>query len=196
MHRLTGDLINEIPSMCDHHTVRLNKYPKEQHYAFEGCLTCKEIYAHNINTGESFSVYRGFKIERMCEGPDGSLLVMDTDWELYRLDWHKRQDRAQLVFLQLIPERTGKGLLKLCYIESHDILICTIKDFKDDTDYEIMAMRLGSEAIVWRMYGAVDGHVVKPEFITCDTDGNAYVNDRVINRILKINSLTGEILSF
>ena len=38
-------------------------------------------------------------------------------------------------------------------------------------------------------------HDSAAESITCDQEGNAYVTDRNINRILKIDSLTGEILS-
>ena len=196
MHRLTGDIINEIPPMCDHHHyVRVRKYPRDQDYIFESCFTCEETYAHSINTGESVCVLKGSKIFRMCDGPARSLLVMNTRWMLSKLDWDKTQHKAQLVFIQKIPKSSGKSLLKLCYVECHNIFMYTVKDKREGRDYEIIAVKLGSDTIVWRLLGSVDGHVIKPSFITCDTDGNAYVNDRGNNRILKIDSLTGEVLS-
>ena len=213
MNRLTGDLINKIPSMCDHTGVHVRRYPKNQEYVFESCSTCEEIYAHNINTRENSSVHKGSKIHRMCDGPGGSLLVMNTDSELHRLRWDKAQRKAQIAFVQNIP-RPGKRPLRLCYVECHDILMCTMKDWEEDQGYEIIAVKLGSETfvwsggclvqltvsslrsntIMWRLYGPVDGHVIKPESITCDSDGNGYISDQGNNRILKVNSLTGEIL--
>ena len=69
-----------------------------------------------------------------------------------------------------------------------------MKDLEEDKGYEIVAERLGSESIIWRLFGPVDGHIIKPESITCDSDGNGYISDQGNNRILKINSLTGVIL--
>ena len=71
----------------------------------------------------------------------------------------------------------------------------TVKDKKEDQDYEIIAVKLGSATIVWRLSGLVDGRVIKPESMTSDSEGNAYVDDLQNNRILKINSLNGEVLS-
>ena len=39
------------------------------------------------------------------------------------------------------------------------------------------------------------GRVIKPEFISCDSEGNTYVSDQITNRILKIDTFTGEVLS-
>ena len=70
----------------------------------------------------------------------------------------------------------------------------TVKDRKEDQDYEIIAVKLGNENIVWSLSGPVDGHIIKPLSITCDPEGNAYVSDPGNTRILQISSLTGEIL--
>ena len=199
MNRLTGDLINKIPSMCDHNLVRVNKYPRDQDYAIESCLACEEIYAHNINTGESFSVHKGSKIVRMCDGPAGTLLVVDGSdpdrLKIFKLKLDKTQHEAQLVFIQNMHYRSEQEPLRFCYAECHDILMCTVKDKKEDQGYEIKAARLGSETIVWRLFGSVDSLIIKPESMTFDSEGNAYIDDLQNNRILKINSLTGEILS-
>ena len=195
MHRLTGELINIIPSMCDHHNAHVRKYPQDQDYAFESCNICKEIFAHNINTGERFSVHKGSRIIRMCDGPDGSLLLFTKDWKLFRLDWDNSQGGAQSVFVQDIPLRTVQFLFEFCYVECHNVCMYTVKDKKVDQGNEIIAVKLGSKNIVWRLYGPVDGYVIKPGSMTCDGEGNAYVSDLGNNRILKINSLTGEVLS-
>ena len=195
INRLTRDLINEFPSVCDHICNHLNKYAQHQDNVFESCSTCQEIYAHNINTGKSFSVHKGSKIIRMCDGPAGSLLVLKQGGELHRLDWDKTQHRAKLVFVQNIPYMSGKSRLRLCYVECHDICMYTLKDKEEDKGYEVIAVRLGSETIVWRLSSLVDGCVIKPECMTCDPEGNAYVSDRGNNRILQINSSTGVTLS-
>ena len=98
INRLTGELVNKFPSMCDHQYNRMSNYPPNPDYVFE-CSTCEEVYAHNISTGESLSVQKGSKINRLCEGPDESLLVLKQD-RLHKLDWDKKQERAQLVFLR------------------------------------------------------------------------------------------------
>ena len=192
MHRLTGDLINEFPSICDHNRVHVRTYPRYQDYVFENCPICEQIYAHNINTGECFSVRKGSKIFFICDGPGGSLLVKQQG-RLHKLEWNKTQKEAQLVYAQNILIGNGKQLCKLHYVEYYDIFIYIVKDVKED--YEIIAVKLGSENIVWRLSGPVDGHIIKPLSMTCDTHGNAYVSDQATNRILKISSLTGEVLS-
>ena len=70
----------------------------------------------------------------------------------------------------------------------------TCKDKEVDQGYKIIAVRLGSHTIIWRLFGPVDGRVIKPESITCDPEGNVYINDRGNSRILKISGLTGEVL--
>ena len=197
LHRLTGDLINEIPSMCDHDRVRLNKHPRHPDHLLESCATCKEVQALNINTEERVIVYKGSEIIIMCAGPARSLLVVDKDSELSKLDWGQDQSpTAQMINKRTIPSvKQNKQFLRFCYVECHDIFMCTMKDKEEDQDYEILAVKLGSGTIAWRMFGPLDSAVFKPESITCDSDGNAYVNDRGNSRILKINSLTGKILS-
>ena len=118
---------------------------------------------------------------------------MKKQGRLHKLEWNKTQEETQLVYAQNILIGNGKQLCKLHYVECHDIFIYIVKDVKED--YEIIAVKLGTEKIVWRLSGQVDGHIIKPLSMTCDSEGNAYVSDQGNNRILKINSLTGEVLS-
>ena len=183
--------------MCHHDTAPVSKYPQDQDYILECCNICKEIFAHNINTSERFSVHKGTRIVRMCEGPARSLLAVEVNRRLHKLDWNKPQQTAQLVVVQDTPLTIGIGKkpLKYCYAECNDIFMYTVWCKRVDKGHEIIAVKLGSNTIVWRLFGPVDGHVIKVYCIACDTDGNAYVGDQGRSRILKINSLTGEILS-
>ena len=185
--------------MCKHKQVLVNKHPRHADYVLESCSTCQELRAYNINTTEPFIVHNGFNIIRMCEGPAGSLLVLDKSIGLckLKLDWPEDPlKEGQVVCIgHIVSQGINKQLLRFCYAINHDILLCTVKDCTEDRDYEILAMKLGSEKTSWRLSGKVDGHVIKPECMTCDPDGNTYVSDRASNRIMKIDGLTGEILS-
>ena len=84
----------------------------------------------------------------------------------------------------------------MCYSELSDIFVVKY------TDEEIKAVKLESEATTlkvsapkWKLSGVVDGLAMKPDALTSDTRGNVYVGDGVNIRILKINSLTGDIVS-
>ena len=42
----------------------------------------------------------------------------------------------------------------------------------------MIAVKLESRILVWKLSGEVDGHIIKTWCITSDPDGNAYVSDR------------------
>ena len=56
-------------------------------------------------------------------------------------------------------------------------------------------MKFGSDNAIWKLSGVVDGHMIKMNSMTSDKKGNIYTGDRANSRILKINSLTGDIVS-
>ena len=60
---------------------------------------------------------------------------------------------------------------------------------------EIEALKFGSENPIWKLPGVVDGHMIKPDALTSDAEGNVYISDGTNNRILKINGLTGNVLN-
>ena len=183
--------------MCNHNKVRINKFPRHPDHVFECCSICKEIRIYNINATESFLLHKqrmSPKIIRMCDGPAGCLLVSDSGGALLKLDWNEEKLETQMQYIREVPPGI-KLLLRLCDVECTDILICTVKVDKENRDYEILAQKLEDGTVIWSLYGPVNGRTVKPDSITCDTDGNAYVSDQATSRILKINSLTGEVLS-
>ena len=194
IHRLIGAKINDIPSMCDH-TTRVNKHPRDVDLVLESCSTCELIRGYNFDTSENFFVLNGSTFAHMFEGPAGSLFVVDTLGKLFKLDWDEDQlHKAKLTYSTVISA-VGKELLNIHYVECHDILLCTMKHWEDDENYEIKAVDLKNVTKLWKLSGPVAGHTIKPECITCDQEGNAYISDGATNRILKIDSLTGEVLS-
>ena len=182
--------------MCEHDRVRLNKHPQNSDNVLESCANCKKIQAVNIKTEENVIVHKGSKMFRMLDGPAGSLFVVEKGLELSKLSWGQGQsDEVQMVYKRNVSVgRLKKQYLRFCYVECHDILLFTLKNPVSDEDYELIAMKLDSGTVMWRFLGPVDDHTFKPRCITCDDEGNAYVSDRATNRILQIDSLTGEIL--
>ena len=128
----------------------------------------------------------------MCDGPAGSLLVADTHNKWFKLDL----DSGQLNEPKLIYRKMSATMVicRFHYVQCHDILLYTMKNKEEDKDYEITAVKLESQSLVWKLSGEAGGHIIKPGYITSDPEGNTYVSDRGTNRILKIDSLTGKVL--
>ena len=196
LDRQTGDFINEIPSICDHIDPFVKKHPRRTDCVLECCLTCQVIRGYNINTSETFTVYEGPEAIIICEGPTGSALVVGQQNGLFQLNWNEDESQeAKLIYRGIVPtQKINKEFLLFCYVEYHDVLICTCRDLFNGQDYEIIAAKLGNGSIMWRLLGPVDGQIIKPKSIACDSDDNVYVSDLATNRILQINVLTGMVL--
>ena len=191
MDRQTGGSISYIPAACNHDGAQLSKHPQNPDHVLDLCSLCEEIRAYSINTKRRFVVYKDSNMIRMFDGPAGSLLVLDSYIRLYKLNLDEYPSRA--VFLRELPSKMlNKRFLRFCYVDYFNILLYTVER---EQHYEIMAIKVEGGNILWRLFGPVAGCVIQPKFITCDPDGNAYVSDRRNNRILKINSLTGDVLS-
>ena len=141
LNRVTGDLINEMPSLCDHYYAQLKKHPQHTDSILEGCVMCEEIREYNIKMQEKSVVHREFSF-RMFEGPGESLLVADIHCGLFQIDWSNGQSQeAQVTYIRNVPlGMLQKRYLRFCYVECHDILLCTVRDMEHDKDYEILAV--------------------------------------------------------
>ena len=177
LDRQTGDLINEISSQCFHDQVRINKHSRHSDYVLESCQDCEAIRSYNIKTGESCPVCTA-TFARMCDGPDGSVLFADRSSKLFKLEWDTEQRETKLRYIRQVHEVHGKRCVRICYVECHDMLLCTLETVVKDTYDEIIAMKMLSANIVWRLFGPIEGRLINPECMTCDKDGNAYVSDR------------------
>ena len=181
-------------SRCNHKGVCLVAHPTRAGFVLEGCVPCGDIRSYNISAREFDTVIVGSKPTRMCLGPAGSILVLskkpnkyDT-MELSRLNWDDEQhilvsaQTWEIVSAQT-EEMEKKGM---SYVECHDILVYVCKNER------VEAVRLGKEkSTLW----SLSGLPIKPDSVTSDTDGNVYVGDGTNNRIIKINSFTGDLIT-
>ena len=86
-------------------------------------------------------------------------------------------------------------LWSMCYSEFGDTLVFIYHRRK------VEAVKLESEsdtsklsAPIWKLSGMVYSRVMKPDALTSDKRGNILVGDGANQRIMKINSLTGDIM--
>ena len=175
-------------STCNHNAY-LNNYLRHPEYVLECCPTCEKTRGYDNNTGECFFIFKldvDCKIVRVCDGPAGCLLLLDKRGVLLKLDWdqEKRSPRLNYV-LKFHSEKLR--IQYIHYVECHDMLLCLVEQ---DHNSEVIAVRFGTQNIIWNLFGQVDGNFIQPWSVTSD-----YVSDRGTNRILKIDSLKGNVLS-
>ena len=202
MNRLNGEVSSEFPSECNHYhhfISHLTARPTEAGFMLECCSWCSVIRNYNIHTGQCSIVYKGTTFNRICHGPTGSILACSrqnmlgpTYLGLSILKWdkeHRELCTDKSVDLQDM-------LIHMCYSELCDMFVGVF------LYNEIKGVKLKSEADtlklsapIWKLSRAVDGYLIKPDALTSDKRGNVFVGDGMNNRILKINSLTGEVQS-
>ena len=137
LDRQTGDLINEISSMCNDDFVQVKKHPQYADCVLEGCLTCKNIREYKLSTLESLIGYTCPRSFTMLDGPTGSLLLAeDGKSGLCQMDWSNNQSQVvQKFYRGNIPPlnlRLDKAFLRFCYVECYNILLCTLNDKERD----------------------------------------------------------------
>ena len=104
IQRQSGELINAIPSMCNHFCAFVKMYPQHENYLLESCPRCERIRAYNINTAERCTMYKGPEVIIIGNGPGGSVLLVGPQNSLFMLHWHKDQlHKAQVVYRGNIP---------------------------------------------------------------------------------------------
>ena len=193
MDRHRGNIAQEILPQCNHTFVCLSKHPTDPRFVLEGCVDCEVIRNYSIHTGQCETVYTSIRPVRMFLGPAGSILVLFfkgndllAPMDLVRLNWQNGQEVLRPAHTLEIEKR----LVGMSYVERHDILVYVCENER------VEAVRLDKEkSALWGLSGVVGGLPVKPNSITSDTDGNAYVADGRNNRILKIDSFTGVVIN-
>ena len=191
--RRNGNVNQQMLSWCNDNYVSLLAHPTDAGFVLEGCASCEVIRNYNVQTEECVIVREGSIPIRMNSGPAGSILVLAFKepnlcdiMELSRLNWENQQPI-------LVPAQTWeikKRLLGMSYVERHDILVCIYES------EGVEAVKLDCElSAIWSLSGMVDGLPFKPDSVTCDDDGNAYVGDGTRNRIIKIDSSTGVVIT-
>ena len=183
------EVLPSIPSACSHSLVCITAHLSDTRFVLEGCMICEVICKYNIDTRERSIVHTKLIPSQMCHGPVGCILVRDGYFSnlnptVLKFKWEKER------LLHGDKEYTMDGkILELCYVESFNIFVIM------NYDNEIKAEKLGNNNPIWKLSGTVGGELLKPDALTSDAQGNVYVGDGANNRILKINSLTGDIVN-
>ena len=197
INRLNREMSSEFTSECKYAFAHLITHPTDADFLLESCWICQVIRNYNIQTGHCSIVYKG-ETHRICHGPTGSVLAFgpkhrNVNPEISIIKWDKEHHQLRIDKSVHLKGR----LIQMCYSELFDMLVVVMYE-----DKEINAVKLVTEAAklklsdsIWQLSGVVDDLVIKPTALTSDKKGNIYVGDGVNSRVLKINSLTGEVLS-
>ena len=189
MDRVSGEVISEMTSMCNHASF-IKKHPTDDNSVLENCSECKVIRGYNISTQNGNIVYSAPDIVRICDGPDGSILALDSDGLLCKLKWNAETQKLRRTHVESLP--LWKKMQRICYVEGQDIFVAILSN----ENKQIMAWKLDNGCSpTWTLPGTVDGLTIDPMSLTYDTEGNLYIDDGRNDRILKINSSTGKVLS-
>ena len=151
------------------------------------------IRSYEIQTAKCKLVHTGSRPIRMCHGPTSSILVQCRDFPTFEssrtgLSEFRWEDEQQELRSDKSVYLKGR-LIQMCYTEKFDILVVMCENRK------VEAVKLGNNSPIWKLPGVVDGHMIKPGAINSDKKGNVYIGDGLNNRILKISSLTGNVLN-
>ena len=120
--RQTGNTTAQIASQCHCRLCPMMRYPDNPDFILETCARCKVIRRYNINTAESEIVYEGCKPWKVCEGPEGSVFVIDVEGELLLLEWREEKKELELVHRKQTGVETAYGI---SYMEQFNILVIT-----------------------------------------------------------------------
>ena len=202
LNRLTGEVIREVASQCDHTFCQIRGHPVDKDIILENCLECDVISQYDINAKRCETIYTGFEIIRMCRGASGSVLALDKSHQLLQFDWikehkmlrHVKDDRNMKLKYADGETESNLRLCKICYMEQKDILILTTKKINCDNlePFDVRTIKLKDIEkqridVNWRLSG-----VLKPFALACDNDCNIYVSDIKTNNIYVIDSSSGK----
>ena len=194
LDKLGREISSEFPSKCNHTLSCLIAHPTDTDYVLESCGRCEKIRTYNIQTGQCSVVYKDYILYGInYHGPAGSILCSSAiPRKLSILKWYKENHE-----LRSDKSVYPMAVRLMCYSELFHMLVVVM--FGEN---EIQALKLEGEGTtlkfadpIWKLSRVVDGHAIKANAITSDKKGNIYVADGANNRILKINGLTGDVVS-
>ena len=188
--RLSGQVVSEMPSMCDH-TCYLKSHPTDDDSVLEKCSECEVIRVYKT-VSKICTVYAfpASEIVRICDGPRDSILALDGHGALSKLKWNSKTQKLRRVQFKRLP--LGTRIQSMCFVKSNDIFVAILSKEKK----RIVAWELDNFCSpTWELPGHVEDHDIDPVSMISDTEGNVYIDDGANNRILKIKSSTGNVLS-
>ena len=121
--RKTGAALREIRCECDHPR-SFRELQADPNYVVEGCAECQLISLYNVKTKAMTVVSRDYKPRLMCDGPEGTLLVLHARHEILRLDWDQEKQELSITPVIKIQPLFYR---KMCYVEENDLIVITSK---------------------------------------------------------------------
>ena len=169
-------------------------------YLAELCTECNEIKVVDMVTHKVHKAYSGIfsismnhaRLYAMCSSPgEGSLLVWhQLSKAVIQLQWNEGQKQLKEVRRVHVP---GDRVYYMCYMPQADLLILS------RYGGVVQAVKLQESAgqdPVWQLQWGEEvlGKKVKPEGVSCDSEGRVYVADGGNSRVLVLNGYTGEVI--
>ena len=153
-----------------------------------------KFYA-SIFTWPIFHLFPGLHLllpNRTQHDQSPSELLGPSHINLAKLSWEKEKqelpiDKSRYTEREVFTVCDAE-VFDLCYAEVFDLIIFIF------LNNEIEAMKFGNESPIWKLSGKVDGHVIKPDALASDAEGNVYISDGGNSRILKVDGLTGNVI--
>ena len=184
--RLNGAVVSEMTSMCNH-VSSLKKHPMDDDSVLERCSECQVIRIYNTKTKNCNIVHSATEIVRLSDGPNGSIVVLDAEGLLSKLEWSTETQKSLRTHVQSLS--FGRKIQKMCFVKCHDIFVAILSY----NNKQIMAWKSGNYySPTWKLTGSVNGVNIDPVSLTSDTEGNVYIDDGANDRILQIKQFYWE----
>ena len=173
--------------MCDHRPcIRIYQLPLDSKIVLETCCDCNLIRRYNTEDGTNTTVPKQCEAKVICHGPQDTLLVRDNFSNILTLKWNKEKKEVDCVNS---VETKSPYVHWLCYMKKHDTAILL-----SATENSVTAVKLSNGSPLWTVSKSVDGKAIKPNGVTLDTSGHAFIADGDNNRLLVIVSGKGILL--
>ena len=192
-NRRTGELITELMSKWNHHS-RINELPTDVNCMLEACEECNMIRVYNIRSGAAEVVLKNGKPRMICNGPEESVLIMDSEGCVSQLRWNENR---RMLNAEHQLQTHLKDVLRICYIKKFSILaVCTSYGSNDLNNHTgtVTGIQLKDGTQKWTFGSCFAKRRVYPRAICNDEAGRIFVGDYSNNRFLILDGNSGCVL--
>ena len=167
-------------------------------YLAELCRKCNiikvvDMVTHKVHKAQSGSSLFKKHVElwAMCSGPgEGSLLVWDRKSQaVIELQWDEGKKQLKEVSQVQTP---GEWVQNMCYMPHADLVI--LSHYLGNIVQAVKLQGGAGQPPVWQLKGEVLGKKIRPEGVSCDSEGRVYHADRGNSRVLIVNGYTGQVI--
>ncbi len=160
---------------------------------------CNYVKVVDTRTQEVVSVYSGRDtgcyLYAMCAAGEGSLLIWDNKSKSV-IQFKFNEQRKVLEEVRPRVHVPGGTVLSMCYMPHTDLVILRRGVFPN---YVVHAVKLeggAGQPHVWQLQHREEvlGKVIRPNGVSCDSEGRVYVADHDNKRVLLLNGYTGEVI--